>query len=219
MKKNRLLECVKIATSIFRFYYYVIRNNKKKYDIATNQKESVMIMFSPVILILMYPFVAGAFISTDLAMVTTFLLIPLFILNFSYLNHTSDEKYRIEKEKIDAEHKKKMEEVRIAKEKKERREEAEHRGRKEKEFNEYFERISREYAKKLHEEITRKAQPKVDRNKMNAIKLMGLSSNPTIEEVKKSYRKLSKIHHPDTGGSQENFIRLTKAYDYLMKIL
>jgi curved DNA-binding protein CbpA len=35
------------------------------------------------------------------------------------------------------------------------------------------------------------------------------------EEIKKSYLKLSKIHHPDHGGNNEMFQEITKAYEIL----
>ena len=39
----------------------------------------------------------------------------------------------------------------------------------------------------------------------------------SIEEIKKQYRKLSKKYHPDTGGTEEQFINLQKSYDWLIK--
>ena len=35
------------------------------------------------------------------------------------------------------------------------------------------------------------------------------------EEVKAAYRRLVKIHHPDRGGIQDNFIKLNNAYEVL----
>jgi small-conductance mechanosensitive channel len=208
-RDSKTLEILMIATSFFRFYYYTIRRSKKKYDIVANPKESVMAMMTPMILILIYLFISGVFLSEALAMSTTFLFIPVFIFNFMYLSHVSNEGYRIRREKIDREHEKRMEEIKRAREKKE--------------WDDYVDRLIRE---QVEEEMRKRMNEKrasqkasIDQNKLNAIKLMGLSNNPTIEEVKKSYRKLSKIHHPDVGGTQTNFIRLTKAYDYLIESL
>lgn len=38
------------------------------------------------------------------------------------------------------------------------------------------------------------------------------------DELKKEYRRLSKIYHPDKGGSHENFTLLGKVKDKLMGI-
>lgn len=222
MKENKIksdtLKYLKIAASFFRFYYYTIRRSKKKYDITTNPKEAVMTMFFPVILILLYPFISGLFMPEPLAMGTTFLLIPLFIFNVMYFNHVSNEGYRIRSEEIRRRQEKIAEEARKIREK-----EIEEYARRNKEREEYIEKLFREHIRqqieneRMKKEALKKAS--VDQNKLNAMKLMGLGNNPTIEEVKKAFRKLSKIHHPDAGGTQNNFIKLTRAYDYLMKIL
>ena len=39
------------------------------------------------------------------------------------------------------------------------------------------------------------------------------------DSLKKQYRVLSLIHHPDKGGSFESFTNLSKAYEYLLKEL
>ncbi len=45
------------------------------------------------------------------------------------------------------------------------------------------------------------------------------NENKTIEEIKKRYRQLIKQHHPDHGGAQEEFIRITKAYKEGIRII
>lgn len=44
-----------------------------------------------------------------------------------------------------------------------------------------------------------------------SFELLGLSTDATKEDVQSKYRELSKIHHPDKGGSQDKFIELTEA--------
>lgn len=56
----------------------------------------------------------------------------------------------------------------------------------------------------------------VDRNMENAKKLLNLPDNFTAKDVKSAYRRLSKIHHPDVGGTEVNFKKLKTAYDYVM---
>lgn len=40
--------------------------------------------------------------------------------------------------------------------------------------------------------------------------------NPSKASIKQQYRKLAQQHHPDRGGSQDIFIDLRRAYEYLM---
>lgn len=204
---SKIPEWLIIATSFFRFYYYTIRKSERKYDIAANVKESVAAMMTPMILILIYPFISGVFLSEGVAAGTAFLLIPLFIFNFMYLSYVSNEGYRLRREGLNEEHEKKMERLK----------------QEDKELEDYIKKLMHEEYARLQREkeyIRDKAQKaSADQSKLNAIKLMGLSDSPTIEEAKRAYRRLSKIHHPDAGGTQENFIRLTKAYEYLVKVL
>tara|TARA_B110000208_G_scaffold100725_1_gene125565 strand:- start:776 stop:2197 length:1422 start_codon:yes stop_codon:yes gene_type:complete len=46
-------------------------------------------------------------------------------------------------------------------------------------------------------------------------KVLNLDKNATENDIKKSYRKLSKIHHPDKGGNEEKFQEITKSYEIL----
>lgn len=51
---------------------------------------------------------------------------------------------------------------------------------------------------------------------MNLYEIMGLEKTATLNEIKKAYRKLSKILHPDKKtGDQKKFIELQNAYDIL----
>lgn len=44
-----------------------------------------------------------------------------------------------------------------------------------------------------------------------SFQFLGLSTNATKNDVQKRYYELSKIYHPDAGGSHEKFIKLTEA--------
>lgn len=44
---------------------------------------------------------------------------------------------------------------------------------------------------------------------------LGIGKNATAEEIKKAHRDLSKKHHPDAGGNEEDFKRIQHAYDIL----
>jgi hypothetical protein len=52
--------------------------------------------------------------------------------------------------------------------------------------------------------------------------VLGLGERATLAEIKRSYRRLSKLHHPDAaesgaGGGSEQMYRITAAYELLMR--
>ena len=49
----------------------------------------------------------------------------------------------------------------------------------------------------------------------NYYKILGLSKDASQEDIKKTYRKLSKKHHPDMGGDDEMFKKINEAYSVL----
>jgi molecular chaperone DnaJ len=49
----------------------------------------------------------------------------------------------------------------------------------------------------------------------NFYNVLGVNENATQEELKKAYRKLAIEHHPDKGGSEEQFKKISEAYDTL----
>lgn len=50
---------------------------------------------------------------------------------------------------------------------------------------------------------------------MNHYQILEVSTDASQEEIKKSYRKLVKVHHPDTGGDDNQFKKLSDAYETL----
>lgn len=62
---------------------------------------------------------------------------------------------------------------------------------------------------------TKKSNTKYSYTVEGALKLFKLDKNASKEEVKAAYRRLVKIHHPDRGGIQDNFIKLNNAYEVL----
>ena len=62
----------------------------------------------------------------------------------------------------------------------------------------------------LNEEPT--AQEVID-----AYKILGLSKEATLEEVKSQFKSLSKLYHPDSksNSDSEQFMRIKEAYDVL----
>lgn len=53
---------------------------------------------------------------------------------------------------------------------------------------------------------------------IQAFSVLGITGSITKAELKKLYRKLAKEHHPDVGGTQENFNNVAEAYNLLNSI-
>ena len=53
---------------------------------------------------------------------------------------------------------------------------------------------------------------------MNPFKILELDNTASPSDVKKQYKQLLRVHHPDHGGTVNNFIELKEAYDKAMKI-
>jgi molecular chaperone DnaJ len=52
-------------------------------------------------------------------------------------------------------------------------------------------------------------------NESSFYDVLGVNENATADEIKKSYRKLAVEHHPDKGGDEEKFKKISEAYDVL----
>jgi len=50
---------------------------------------------------------------------------------------------------------------------------------------------------------------------MDYYEILGVSKDSTQEEIKKAYKKKAMVHHPDKGGSEEDFKKLQESYDVL----
>lgn len=48
--------------------------------------------------------------------------------------------------------------------------------------------------------------------------VLGVQANATRNDIRNAFRALSKVHHPDVGGNEEDFKRLRAAYDQGMKV-
>ena len=60
---------------------------------------------------------------------------------------------------------------------------------------------------------------KVSLSLLNPYTLLGLTPNSTLLEAKKSYYNFALMCHPDKGGSSDDMIVITKAYNYIKKQL
>ena len=52
-------------------------------------------------------------------------------------------------------------------------------------------------------------------NNDNYYEVLGVSETATQEEIKSAYRRLAKENHPDTGGNEDKFKKISVAYDVL----
>lgn len=50
------------------------------------------------------------------------------------------------------------------------------------------------------------------------IQMLGLQEGFTKSDLRRKYRKLVLIHHPDKGGSQDEFLAIHEAYKMLLKV-
>lgn len=51
----------------------------------------------------------------------------------------------------------------------------------------------------------------------NPYTVLGVSYESSIDEIKTAFRKLAHQHHPDKGGDEELFKKISGAYTYLLK--
>ncbi len=49
----------------------------------------------------------------------------------------------------------------------------------------------------------------------NLYEVLGVTENASQDDIKRAYRKLAKENHPDTGGNEETFKKISIAYDTL----
>jgi len=47
----------------------------------------------------------------------------------------------------------------------------------------------------------------------NFYQTLGVSETASQDEIKKAYRKLAVQHHPDKGGDEDTFKKISEAYD------
>lgn len=84
-------------------------------------------------------------------------------------------------------------------------------------LNRIFESIPKHGGKKSERWKARAPYPSEEEELKHALKILGLTYPDGLERttIKRAFRTLAHRHHPDKKGSNEKFIELRKAYDYL----
>ena len=49
----------------------------------------------------------------------------------------------------------------------------------------------------------------------NLYEILGVNTSASMDDIKKSYRKLAMEHHPDRGGDEDTFKEISEAYSVL----
>lgn len=194
-----------VLTAFFRFYYYVLTKNPKQYELAMNPWQSVSSAITPLFVALIAGFCTASF---DIYYFILVISIPLILLNMFFNGYINSKGWAIRRER---------ERMQREKDEAERREYR-------RTLDEHFKRMMEENARRReqqYEQYYRQRQSTArpqGNSRANAIKLLSLGEGFTEKDVKSAYRRLSKVHHPDVaGGSEENFKRLNKAYNYLLE--
>jgi hypothetical protein len=197
--------------AFFKFYFYAITGNDKRFKIVNDGNAMFPILITPVVLFIIHmmtSFVVLFYHPSSMVLTYTMpIWIPIILFNMIYANLVRDKFWKDEREKREQEAQARREQM-----------------FKEREAERMYNAWREHMRKKLDEERERKERKeriytnvnKSNQNYTNALRLMGLNGNPSEKEIKSAYKRLAKVHHPDLGGTQANFIKLQKAYDYLM---
>jgi len=73
-----------------------------------------------------------------------------------------------------------------------------------------------EQMRRIHDEILKRMRAQlglIPAHVIHALQVLDLPQDASLDEIRKRYRLLAKRYHPDTGGSQEQFIQVQTAYD------
>jgi hypothetical protein len=82
----------------------------------------------------------------------------------------------------------------------------------EKEVHERLKQFNRR--KQMHQTKLQKCSEQEYRELLN----LPIDGVLELSQIKTAYKRVAKIAHPDVGGSQEHFVRITEARDALLKI-
>jgi len=81
-----------------------------------------------------------------------------------------------------------------------------------KQINKFDKLCNKQIKQKILEQLIKK-QSEILLDKRHWHVVLGVDEDANIEDIKKQYKKLVKIYHPDNGGTAESFIELQEAYN------
>jgi len=64
----------------------------------------------------------------------------------------------------------------------------------------------------------RTCKPVYKLKKSSSHEILQIEPPVTEDDIKKAYRKLCLVHHPDKGGSNDEFIKINNAYNELVSV-
>lgn len=189
---------MKAIINFFKFYFYLIKRDPKRFDLVNHHPESFHILLVPIFIMVFH--MITAMILLDIRF-THWLAIHILIVPGTLIAYTL---VRNEAWERDRQERRKKEETKLKKQ-----------------WEEFQQRIK---VAKERMERERKQQQKNTNSVMQygnieaAYDMLDLPINADVQSIKLAFRKLSKIHHPDMPeGNEEMFIRLTHAYDKILK--
>jgi len=201
--------------SSLKFYYYVIRNDSRKYKIVTSTESFAFLAFLPFLLMVL-TCISIIVINPSLFSLKIIIFWVIIAMgNTLLLIYTDEQGYLIkensqlikERSYLIKENRELESTIKILKAK--IREDYKRKN---------YEKSSYDYYNNYYnfKNYYNNREQYYDKNMINAMKLLGLQKNFTTKDLKTAYRKLARIHHPDVGGTEENFKRLNKAYQYII---
>lgn len=192
----------KAMPSFLTFYFYLFKKDSKKYDLAHNNMTSIII--TPIVLAVV-AITAGVLTSSMIISI-----LGLFSFIFSMVNIAVTDAIFEQALEIKLEEHRKDIEKRSAKIQADWDEMLERLERQKREYEQYWYKTQQQYQSRFNDQTSK--------NWRNAMHLLGLKNDKfTKVDVKKAYKRMSQIHHPDVGGLEENFKKLNTAYKYIMK--
>lgn len=73
------------------------------------------------------------------------------------------------------------------------------------------------YIHRIHRQRFDRVEPPVHTmKKSRSHEILQIEPPVTEDDIKKAYRRLCLIHHPDKGGSNDEFIKINNAYNDLI---
>lgn len=207
--------------SFFEFYYYVMKKNPKRFDLAHgNTINYLTVLMTPLVLWLIVMnwflitgsgFALIAFITFGIALILNL------IFTHSVLNEAREierEKYR--KKREEEEYARRVEET--LRRQRERDEEIIRRREEEIKRAEYYERVKRAERADRAEQHRRKLA-NTEHQLIQLYSVLGIEPTTDINVIKKAYRQKAKQHHPDMGGDELSFTNVNKAYEIILKYI